>query len=630
MRRAAFVFLATALFPPPFLSPAVLAQGGTCALPAPAGAPILVAPRPGEAPVFHWGPALVWTGDQYGVATYGELSPEWEIYFNRLGPTGEPLAPRVTVTLKPGDSVYDPSLVWTGTQFGISWDDAFEINFVRLDFGGGVAAQAAPVTDDPDLSYYPSLSWNGTEYAIAWEEYRHGPAEIYFLRLDALGFRIGDDVRITDDPGESFVPSLAWTGSDYGLLWGDDRSGQPLLHFNRLDRDGARILNDVPLADLPTSSLRPAIVSAGSQFGIVWPHLEIGSDGNHRQAVYFARLDQNGAVLGAPLRLGVGRGQADPSLVWTGSEFGVAWSETDDAFTGHLRFARIASDGARPDLPVEIATGRVVYETSIAWNGSSYGIAWTDSNLDLYFSRVGCVCVDTTDQDRDGATVCVDCDDSRPDIHPGAPESCNLIDDDCNGSVDDLSGLDLDEDLVDDLCDNCPSFPNQGQADGDDDGPGEGCDNCATVPNSLQEDLDLDGVGDVCDNCLENFNIEQTDINANGLGDACDIADGMIFLTARHPERIEWDQEGGATAFNVYRGDLPVLKGAGLYTQDPATYPLAVRWCGVGGSSITDDGGDPDLGQAVFYLITSVVGGLEGSLGIDSAGRERPNTFPCP
>jgi hypothetical protein len=43
---------------------------------------------------------------------------------------------------------------------------------------------------------------------------------------------------------------------------------------------------------------------------------------------------------------------------------------------------------------------------------------------------------DATDQDRDGWAWCNDCDDSRAGVHPGAPELCNGIDDNCNGTID--------------------------------------------------------------------------------------------------------------------------------------------------------------------------------------------------
>src|SRR6266446_1198667 len=57
--------------------------------------------------------------------------------------------------------------------------------------------------------------------------------------------------------------------------------------------------------------------------------------------------------------------------------------------------------------------------------------------------------VDDADADHDGYTVCVDCNDANPLIHPGAPEKCNGFDDNCNGQTDeDADGIDSDGDLI--------------------------------------------------------------------------------------------------------------------------------------------------------------------------------------
>ena len=72
-------------------------------------------------------------------------------------------------------------------------------------------------------------------------------------------------------------------------------------------------------------------------------------------------------------------------------------------------------------------------------------------------------------------------------------------------------------------------------------------------------------------------------------------------------------------SYNVYRGTIPGLSstsyGACLQKANPAP--------------AFSDAANPPSGQAFFYLLTGVHGGVEGILGTDSAGRIRPNNTPC-
>jgi hypothetical protein len=178
-----------------------------------------------------------------------------------------------------------------------------------------------------------------------------------------------------------------------------------------------------------------------------------------------------------------------------------------------------------------------------------------------------------------------DCNDAAASAHPGAVEMCNSIDDDCNGLVDDsVSGVDSDADAIHDACDNCPyAF------------------------NATQSDLDLDHDGE---------------------GDACDVNDWLIYEWRDNKASISWQTEQGPTSWNVYTGDLAVMRSTGVYTQVPGSNPLASRQCGLT-ANVAGDGTAPVEGEVSFSLVTGVTSGVEGSLGSSSSG-VRPNADPCP
>jgi hypothetical protein len=188
------------------------------------------------------------------------------------------------------------------------------------------------------------------------------------------------------------------------------------------------------------------------------------------------------------------------------------------------------------------------------------------------------------DDDNDGVPDGDDCEPLDPAISPNAKESCNGLDDDCDGETDegfpdsngdgtpDCMEADSDGDAVFDYEDNCPNTPNPSQQDLDQDGMGDKCDDdddgdghpdgqdCAPlnpavhpgadelcngqdddcdgesdegfpddngngIPDCLEDDSDNDGILDFDDNCMDVPNPQQTDFDDDGEGDACDLDD---------------------------------------------------------------------------------------------------------
>jgi hypothetical protein len=285
-----------------------------------------------------------------------------------------------------------PSLSWTGSEFGVSWrdyrDGNAEIYFVRLSSDGNTIGSDLRVTNDASYSEQPSLSWTGSEYGVCWYDERDGSREIYFARISSAGSKIGSDLRITNDASYSMDSSLTWTGSEFGVSWGSYSGANDEIHFARISNAGSTIGSELSVTSGENGSVYPSLSWTGTEFGVSWSDYR---DGNRE--IYFARISEAGAKIGSDLRVTrtVGWGFT-PSLSWSGSEFGVSWMD-DREGNFEIYFALISADGntTGSDFRITSATGDSSYP-SLSWTGSEFGVSWMDcrdgNSAEIYFARV--------------------------------------------------------------------------------------------------------------------------------------------------------------------------------------------------------------------------------------------------
>ena len=185
---------------------------------------------------------------------------------------------------------------------------------------------------------------------------------------------------------------------------------------------------------------------------------------------------------------------------------------------------------------------------------------------------------------------------------------------------------DADGDGTADSCDNCPDDANPVQEDSDVDELGDVCDPC---PLDHDNDADLDGVCGNLDNCASLANPDQADVDQDGQGDLCDLNDGLLLLSFLDTNRVTWQTDSTFDSYNLYTGNVDVLKATGVYTQPTTPSGIVRRFCNET-QALINWSTLPPVGQAIFYLVSGNRNLVEFPLGNDSSGNPRPNQNPCP
>jgi hypothetical protein len=297
-----------------------------------------------------------------------------------------------------------PVAVWTGSEVGTFFEDARTNRIHDYLYGHRTTSTGAAIGSDIRLDTtgttqkFPSAAWSGSEYAVVWQDDQSGDFEIYFKRFDASMAPIGSAVRLTSSAGASRVPEIAWNGSEYGVVWEDERNGgDQEIYFTRVSAAGTKIGPDVRLTTFPGQSLDPEIAWSGAHYGIAWH-----DDGWVNMEIGFMTIDATGAIVTAPVRLTEDSSVSEGAdIVWTGSAYGIAWRDSRTG-NGDIYLAVVRPDGTKVSGDDQVTdTVGISIQPAIAWSGTAFGIAWKEEedpadsmstpwNLDTWFVTVSC------------------------------------------------------------------------------------------------------------------------------------------------------------------------------------------------------------------------------------------------
>jgi hypothetical protein len=336
----------------------------------------------------------------YDASLSGQLTP----FMQPLDATGKPQTDPFVLTGT--DAAGSGSaIVWTGDRYGVAWSDRrdgnFEIYFALLDAN---AKKMAPgderITISNGFSIYPSIVWTGQEFVIVWQEERtNGDFKLQGQRLDLDGRLIGNIATLTSGSADDQGPALANGKTELGLVWVHRTQVAQAITFQTFGFDLAGIAS----APQPVTLSTPGMTAADPS--IAYDHkndryvVSFYDAAPTKRTIYGAIGSKSGAVVVPATNVAQTPAQArDPSLIAFGDRVLFVYADDRDQNSGyelyaHTLSADLSSDLAPPTRVTQAPGDSVAPILSFAGDGSVLAIFRDDRgpNPAVFETSLKCV-----------------------------------------------------------------------------------------------------------------------------------------------------------------------------------------------------------------------------------------------
>jgi len=242
-------------------------------------------------PAWSGNPSVAVSGSVVNIVWFDDRDGNYEIYYKRSTDAGFSWGSDIRLTTDSASS-YNPSIAVFGSNVHVVWhnfiggDNKEKIYYKRsTDFGVSWDTEIR-LTNNTTVSSYPSIAVTGTIIHVVWQDYRDINAEIYYKRSTNGGISWDSDRRLTNDPNFSGTPSVAVSNSAVHIVWRDDRNGlaNSEIYYKSSSDFGLNWSDDIRLTNNIGNSLIPSIALSGSVVHILWHDYR---DGNSE--IYYKR-----------------------------------------------------------------------------------------------------------------------------------------------------------------------------------------------------------------------------------------------------------------------------------------------------------------------------------------------------
>jgi hypothetical protein len=337
--------------------------------------------------------SMVWTGSEYGIVWRGRTESDGHdyVYFTRMNRDGVKTAVDIKVSSK--YTFYEPSIAWSGYEYGVAWQYKDDLYFARIQSGKVVSGSLKKVTNSLQNNA-PSLIWTGNQFAIAWVAGQHADQHVYFATIsingdvsDAVSVSGGTAVFLSGGMGDRVGIVYNKYDNEYGVVYREENGNDEYVYFETINSSG-KVLSRKKISKAQNCSL--AWNDSSKKYAVAW---SLQASGTEDTKIYFTTFSRNGEME-EKYKLASGR---SPQITWNADDnaYGICWKYNEDKKLGFLE----VKSGKAPDTD---AISKMTFDGPVNMNvttcllynknNNRYAVTWDswdklNKNASVYFMQ---------------------------------------------------------------------------------------------------------------------------------------------------------------------------------------------------------------------------------------------------
>jgi len=220
-----------------------------------------------------WAPSMAVNGSIMHVVWEEVIASNEEIYYKQSTDNGISWSNNVCLSNDETSSFY-PSVAVSGTDVHAVWygyNSGYRSVFYKHSLDGGINWSPNMIlTNVSAQSYNPAVAAKNQIVHVVWHDTRYGNEEVFYMRSSNAGSNWGSEVRLTNNTGISYYPSICLSGTSVHLAWYDNSDGNFEIYYGLSTNEGLTWQPNIRLTYNQYDSYRPSIAAQDTMLHIIW------------------------------------------------------------------------------------------------------------------------------------------------------------------------------------------------------------------------------------------------------------------------------------------------------------------------------------------------------------------------